>query len=530
MKHKQRLGESMVGDRRETSPYEINFEDDVKWRSLCKRTLSPDDIKQLQNAIENSFFFEMFVEDLPMWGYIGEVLDEDQVKEQYAGPTSIRLYTHLEFVFGVNEHKIVSALVTTDKDVAIDISDASEPKEVRFSYSTKFVKRELLWKDRMKTYTHSYFARGFQIHWLSIVNSFVLVLLLVSFLVVIMMRILKNDFSRYMEIDEEDMNEEETGWKLIHGDVFRFPRHSSVFCAALGAGVQLTCCSFLVLLIALTGIISTTKRGSVLSGFVLCYCLSSFVGGYVSTSMYLKMSGKFWVRCLLINALIFPVPVIVVFSWVNSVALVNKSTSAITFGAGFTVALLFLFVSFPLTITGGIFAKNYGNKDFNAPTRTTKVAREIPSEESRVLVRASEFLVAGLLPFTAIYIELHYIFASMWGHHIYTLFGILFFAFVLLLLVTSAVSISLLYFRLKREDHQWWWISFFNGGTSGITIYLYSFWYYHRVSEMSGFLQGSFFFGYMAIISFAFSLMTGTGGFFSCLFFVKYIYSRVKCD
>jgi len=530
LRHKQKLGEAMVGDRRESSPYEINFYDNVDWRQLCKVNLQPEDIKKYQTAIENSYYFEMYVEDLPLWGYVGDVKEIDPIIEQYSGSSSIYLFTHLKFIFGVNDNKIVSALVTTDKRKALDITDSSKPLEAQFTYSVKFIDSKLEWKDRMSSYTHSYFARGFEIHWLSIVNSFVLVLLLVSFLAVIMMRILKNDFSRYMEIDEETVNEEESGWKLIHGDVFRFPHHTSLFCAAFGAGVHLIACSFIVLFLALTGVISTTKRGSILSGVVICYCLTSFIGGYVSTQLYFKMNGKLWVRVLLLNSLLFPFPVVTVFSWVNSVALANKSTSAITVGAGFTVALLFLFVSFPLTIVGGLMAKNYGNADFNAPTRTTKVAREIPFEDSRILIRISEFLVAGILPFTAIYIELHYIFASMWGHHIYTLFGVLLFAFVLLLIVTSAVSISLLYFRLTREDHQWWWISFFNGGATGITIYLYSLWYYYKVSEMSGLLQGSFFFGYMLIVSLAFFLMAGSSGFYSSLLFVKYIYSRVKCD
>ena len=43
--------------------------------------------------------------------------------------------------------------------------------------------------------------------------------------------------------------------------------------------------------------------------------------------------------------------------------------------------------------------------------------------------------MAGFLPFSAIYIELHYIFASLWGHKIYTLFGILYLAFVMLIIV-----------------------------------------------------------------------------------------------
>jgi hypothetical protein len=73
--------------------------------------------------------------------------------------------------------------------------------------------------------------------------------------------------------------------------------------------------------------------------------------------------------------------------------------------------------------------------------------------------------------FTAIYIELHYIFASIWGHKIYTLFGILFLAFVMLVIVTSFITIALLYFQLAREDYRWWWSVFCNGGSTGKCYY-----------------------------------------------------------
>lgn len=48
-------------------------------------------------------------------------------------------------------------------------------------------------------------------------------------------RILKNDFARYnMEDDEDVINDDEIGWKIIHTDVFRFPAQKSLFCAILG--------------------------------------------------------------------------------------------------------------------------------------------------------------------------------------------------------------------------------------------------------------------------------------------------------
>jgi Endomembrane protein 70 len=62
----------------------------------------------------------------------------------------------------------------------------------------------------MTRYAESRFLpSSFEIHWLSIINSFVLVLLLTAFLTIILLRVLKNDFSRYMELDDEAVEEEE---------------------------------------------------------------------------------------------------------------------------------------------------------------------------------------------------------------------------------------------------------------------------------------------------------------------------------
>lgn len=123
---------------------------------------------------------------------------------------------------------------------------------------------------------------------------------------------------------------------------------------------------------------------------------------------------------------------------------------------------------------------------------------------------------------------------------IYTLFGILFLAFVMLFIVTSFITVALIYFqvhtythlhqmpalhskptdttnhhplpprsptypshhtpytytqtnnqkkKLAREDHRWWWRAFLNGGATGLFILGYSFFYYFQRSEMDGFFQ-----------------------------------------
>eukprot|EP01083_Nonionella_stella_P200113 733182_1 len=533
IKHKQRLGEAIAGDRRESSPYSIEFGKNTDDRLLCEQKLNSKQLLQFKNAIAYSYFFEMYVEDLPMNGFIGDISDEDVVLQEISGTGegTTYLFPHLHFEFGMNKNKIVTAKVGTDPKKKIDITDVSQPMTVRFTYSVEFTESSLPWNRRMTTYTNSMFMpSSHEIHWLSMINSCVLVLLLTAFVTIIFMRVLKNDFSKYMDVDEEIVEEEESGWKLIHGDVFRFPQRSTLFCAAVGTGNQLMVSTFIVLLLALTGRVSTTRRGSILASAVIIYSLVSVIGGYTATKLFFQMNGKLWARCVLLTAVLFPSSVVLVFSYVNSVAIAHGSISALPFSTVFTIAALYGFVCLPLTLIGGILAKNYSSKDLKAPTRTTKVAREIPTETPFIKSRPFQMFVSGFLPFSAIYIELHYIFTSMWGHQIYTLFGILFFAFVLLVIVTSSITVSLLYFQLTREDHRWWWMSFINGGMIGLSLYAYSFYFYFHKSGLTGFLQTSFYFGYMAVISFAFFLMLGSTSFQFSLMFVKYIYSRVKCD
>ena len=221
LKHKQRLREAIAGDRRESSPFGVAYGENVEHRVLCTKKFGSDDLKMFKDAIENSYFFEMYVEDLPMFGFLGDVLNEDYIQKDImgagAGTGTTVLFPHLEFQFGMNKGKIVSASIHTDDTKAIDISDTSKMNEIEFSYSVQWTEKHLEWKDRMKIYLNSNFAqpRSLEIHWLSIVNSCVLVILLIAFLAIIFMRILKNDFARYVDIEEDTIEEEEVSRRRI---------------------------------------------------------------------------------------------------------------------------------------------------------------------------------------------------------------------------------------------------------------------------------------------------------------------------
>jgi len=524
------FGERLTGDRKVASPYEITFLDPVPWRLLCERAFTKRELKLFTKAIENDYYFEMYIDDLPMWGYVGEVEGED-VLLGHLETVRRYIYPHLHFSVGYNGDQVVSVNVSTNPQRKVDITDEFDGTEVSFSYSVEWVPRpDLKWGQRMSRYHDSRFVPGtFEIHWLSIINSFVLVLLLTAFLTIIMMRVLKNDFSRYMEVEEDELGEEETGWKLINGDVFRFPPFSNILCALLGAGAHLFILTFLLLLCALTNCFIPTKRGAILTAMIILYALTSPFGGFWSARIYRQLGGDAWLANALLTVFIFPVPLVAVFFWVNSVALAHGSTAALPFGAVMIILLLFLLVALPLGVAGALIGRHTAS-DFKAPCRTTRVPREIPDDAPWYRSPFAQMFMAGFLPFSAIYIELHYIFASVWGHKIYTLFGILFLAFIMLVVVTAFITVSLVYFQLAREDYRWWWRSLLCGGATGAFIYAYSFFYFFHRSNMDGLIQGSFYFGYMAIISYAFFLMLGFVGFSASATFVTHIYSVVKAD
>ena len=64
----------------------------------------------------------------------------------------------------------------------------------------------------------------------------------------ILIRALHKDISRYNSAEpQEDLNEE-FGWKLVHGDVFRPPTNPMLLCVTVGNGAQV----FLMALVTLS--------------------------------------------------------------------------------------------------------------------------------------------------------------------------------------------------------------------------------------------------------------------------------------
>lgn len=188
---REALGEVLNGDRLVSAPYQLSFRVDKQSETLCKKKMSKEDVTKLRKAIMKDYYFQMYYDDLPVWGFVGKVDRENKLD-----PSDFKylLFRHLHFdVFYNNDH-VIEIAALADHNLAVDITEDMDTV-VEFSYSVKWRETETPFEKRMEKYSKSSsIPQHLEIHWFSIINSCVTVLLLTGFLATILMRVLKNDF------------------------------------------------------------------------------------------------------------------------------------------------------------------------------------------------------------------------------------------------------------------------------------------------------------------------------------------------
>ncbi|XP_059807458.1 transmembrane 9 superfamily member 1 [Hypanus sabinus] len=515
------------------SLYRFAFRRDRTRQRLCELQLDAEQIEELKEAVEELYYFEFVLDDIPIRGFVGYLEESTFLPHTH----KVGLWTHLDFHVEYNGDRVIYANVSVRDVKPQSLDELRPPATITHTYSVRWHETSLPYERRGERLRDSgFFPRTLEIHWLSIINSMVLVFLLTGFVLVILMRVLRNDLARY-NLEEEgggglsardDFEQADNGWKIIHTDVFRFPPHKSLLCSVLGVGTQFLALGTGIIAMALLGMFNVHRHGAINSAAIVLYALTCCVAGYVSSNFYRKIGGERWVWNIVLTTSLFSAPFFLTWSVINTVHWANGSTQALPATTIVLLLAVWLLVGFPLTVIGGILGKNSA-AGFDAPCRTKNIAREIPPQPWYKSAPV-HMIIGGFLPFSAISVELYYIFATVWGREQYTLYGILFIVFAILLSVSACISIALTYFQLSGEDYRWWWRSVFTTGSTGFFMFLYSIFYYYKRSNMSGALQTLEFFGYSFLICYVFFLMLGSVSFFASLQFIRYIYVNLKMD
>ncbi|KAH9544257.1 hypothetical protein CY35_13G109100 [Sphagnum magellanicum] len=515
------LGEVLEGNELIDSEIRIKFRTPMEKKTICSLELTDDQVDVFKEAVANTYWFEFFVDDLPLWGFVGEYHPEkNDENSKYV------MNTHKQFLIKYNKNQIIQVNLTQD-----NLQPIKAGKVLEFTYAVEWVETNTTFARRFDAYLDYPFFEH-QIHWFSIFNSFMMVIFLTGLVSMILMRTLRNDYAKYareeddLETLERDVSEE-SGWKLVHGDVFRVPRNLVLLSALVGSGAQLAMLVLLVILLAIVGMLYI-GRGAIVTTFIVCYALTSFISGYVGGGFYSRNDGKHWIKSMLLTASLFPFTCFGIGFALNTVAIFYHSLAAIPFGTMVVVLVIWTFISFPLALLGTVVGRNWSGVPDN-PCRVKTIPRPIP-EKKWYLTTWAVALLGGLLPFGSIFIEMYFVFTSFWNYKVYYVYGFMLLVFLILIIVTICVTIVGTYFLLNAENYHWQWTSFISGASTAAYVFLYSIYYYFLKTKMTGFFQTCFYFGYTLMLCLGLGILCGAVGYLGSSVFVRRIYRNIKCD
>ena len=384
--------------------------------------------------------------------------------------------------------------------------DESKSKfSVVYSYSVRYVRDDSIrWSSRwdyiLESMPHT------NIQWFSILNSLVIVLFLSGMVAMILLRTLHKDIARYNQIDSGEDAQEEFGWKLVHGDVFRPPRKGMLLSVFLGSGVQILAMSAITLIFACLGFLSPANRGALMTCALVLYVCLGTPAGYVSSRIYKSFGGEKWKSNVLLTSMLCPGIIFGHFFVMNLVLWYKGSSAAIPFFTLVALLALWFGVSVPLTFVGAFFG--FRKRAMEHPVRTNQIPRQIP-DQSFYTQPLPGIVMGGILPFGCIFIQLFFVLSSIWSAQIYYMYGFLFLVFIILIITCSETTILLCYFHLCAEDYHWWWRSFLTSGFTAFYLFVYCVHYFATKLEIEGAASTFLYIGYTSVMVFLFFLLTG---------------------
>ncbi len=470
----------------------------------------------------------MYMDELPIYGMVGEYLSEADA-EEFSKKSNLPkeqafLFTHKDFQISYNKDRIIDITLTSGGAVPV-----REDVDVTFTYSVSWVPTETRFSQRFDKYLDSDFFEQ-KVHWIAIFNSVLLVVIFCGIVGLLLLRILRKDMQRYRDATEDielNMLIDDHGWRQLKNDVFRTHPQLPVLCAAVGIGVQLVVIAFLCFaFIGYNGSIYD-RRGQLsilmLSTYSGTTMVASAVSGYLFKRHSDPLHTKAWRRVMVYTGLLLPALFIAVHLVLNCIAYVYDQTTAATMASStvFNLAVIWLLVQCPLTLVGTIVGRLLAKPGKYRHSLTLRpVPRTLLARHPMLLA-----LVAGLVPFLGVLMEVNYIFSSLWSHKFYYVYGFAFVNLVIYVLLTICSAIVATFVLLTHEQWRWGWFSFASGASTALYLFLYAVYYLWYKTEMTGILQISYYFGYVTMMCGLIALASGALSFLSVTAFVQRIYN-----
>ena len=581
-RERKNLGSRLTGHNRKMAPYNFPVKSSKACTPLCLVEIGGKNLRWMRKLVDRQYRVHLTLDQLPVLMRSKELNYAVRgypvgfkAPPSYTGlkEDELYVYNHLKFTITYREepsefegvritgfdvhpvsiaHKLDDTKIEPEEHLESsakspiistcnsEFSPANDPEtylalrsgptgdsmKILYSYEVKWVESEIPWADRWDVYLVG--SPDDEIHYFAIVNSLMIVVFLTGAVATILIRTLKKDIAGYNELQTLEEAQEETGWKLVHGDVFRPPQSNPMLlCVLVGSGAQILSAFLITLLASMLRMLNPIKKGQTLTAVIVLYVLCGGIGGYVSARLYKFCDAKSWKKNTLATAIAFPSVIVGMFMVLNVFLTFVGAATAVSFLTIFFIFFLWACVATPLVFVGSYFG--FRAEKVEVPTKTNQIARFIPEVPYYASPPVSMFL-AGLLPFGSVCIELFFIMSALWLHQLYYIMGFLMVVLLILVATCSEVAMVMCYLQLCVEDHRWWWKSFLNCASTGIYLFGYSLWFLASKLQLVGVLPVVVYLTYMSMISMAFGLMCGTVGYLSCFWFTKKIYAAVKVD
>lgn len=579
----ENLGEFLTGNKIQSSPYNINMLTESYCEKLCQIELGMQDAARLRLHIKYGYHNNWIIDNLPS-AAVGLNSVTGKKQRHYAGGFPIGflasdtgapyIFNHVNIIIDyhkydkdIEQYRVVGFAIEPisikhefqggydwDGDATEGWSkklDTCSPakhmeresvmlsmpiapdQKIMYTYDVMWKQSEVAWSSRWDIYLSEDHLVPAQVHWYSITNSILVVLFLSLLVISMLVRNLRRDIAAYNALaaladEEKDEDADESGWKLVHADVFRPPdNYPMLYCVCCGGGVQLILTILLAICFSAVGFLSPARRGSLMNGILSFYVLTGILAGYVSSRLYKAFKGRLWQLCTVVTAILFPGVAFCIFLFFNIILFFLHSSASAPFLDIIIIAAMWCCVSIPLVFVGAYFGYKQDSIEF--PTVTSTIARSIPPPPL-LLHPLVGITVAGVVPFAAAYVELFFIMTSLWMDQYYYVFGFTLVVFLILVITCAEVTLLLVYNQLCAENHRWWWFSFLAPGTTAVYTFIYSMFWFKSLEASKMLMTYLLYFGYMGLICSAMFLVTGTVGALSSLWFVKKIFGTIKVD
>lgn len=380
------------------------------------------------------------------------------------------------------------------------VDDGAEDATITipYTYSVYFREEESIeWANRWDLYFVNQ-EESTKIHWFAIINSIVISGLLTAVVAVIFTRTIRGDIKMYkdgsleegklrlpskrakglrsprksfekptgglLEQKEPDVSlddlssddgldvpEDITGWKLVHGDVFRAPPHGHLLAPLVGSGTQFLLMAVGLLALSCLGVLNPSFRGGFVSVGAALWILAGALSGYFSARVYKTFNGTNWRHNAIVTATLFPGLLFATTFLLNLFVWAQASSTAIPLSTLFALAALWLCIQLPLVYVGSWYGF-HRHGAYSHPIKANPTPRPIPPQPW-YLRPAACALLAGLVPFAVVFIELVFVFRSVWSEKsgFYYVFGFAAVVGGILVVVVMETAIIGVYIQLCSE-------------------------------------------------------------------------------